>query len=616
MLAAIASASTACEGSPALHPSLARVAVSPVAQIVAPAVRAQLDGHRFPDKVIALTWDDGPDTNTLALAAYLNREHVSATFFVVREWAGGLSDDPGSGKHEFETGYEYLPILGDLVQLGHRVGNHTLNHVLLSQARPDLLDRELKDNQESIDPFLTNELRIFRAPGGAWSAPASRVTDADPYLLDLVGPVRWDIDRKDWDSSLDCRSSHPAAECEPEGPGHRSRVKPQVVAQRYLSSIEEAGHGVVLFHDRVGDVGSKYALEVAEHVIPELRARGFVFVAPVLGFVAPAPRLAPAAGANGRVMATMASLRLGDLDGDGRADAFIHAPGDRRCARSVELAGTEEDRRPRTVFQDDGAAESKLHSCASRFESEDVELADVNGDGRADVCAKMGFGVACAIVDRAGECGPALKWSLFEDKGDGKAEGDAADSPVRFGDLDGDGKADVCAPSSRGLVCSLSSGRAFGEERVWASPSGGDGWLLPDNERWLQLGDVNGDGLADACGRGATGVVCALSTGHGFAHAEPWTTEKELHAATWLGVGDVNGDNRADVCGFVGGLVVCALSTGRGFTRPSVWFSAGVSDESARLLAGTSLALGDVNGDGRADLCGYGPDGVLCAMAP
>jgi peptidoglycan/xylan/chitin deacetylase (PgdA/CDA1 family) len=616
MLAALAWASVGCEGGPTLQPSLARVATSPTPQSAAPAIRAQLDGRRFPDKVLALTWDDGPDANTLALASYLKQEHVSATFFVVREWAGGVSDDPGSGKNKFRTGYEYLPILGDLVQLGHRVGNHTLNHVLLSQARPDLLDRELKDNQESIDPFLTNELRIFRAPGGAWNAPASRVTDADPYLLDLVGPIRWDVDRKDWDSSLDCQSSHPAAECEPQGPGHRNRVKPQVVAQRYLSSIEEEGHGVVLFHDRVGDVGSKYALEVAQHVIPELRARGFVFVAPVLGFVEPAPRLAPAEGTQGPVLATMASLRLGDLDGDGRADACIHAPGDRRCARSVELAGTEEDRRPRTVFEDEGDAGSKLDSCASRFESEDVELADVNGDGRADVCAKMGFGVACSVVERSGQCGPALKWSLFPDRSDAPSARDPGDSPIHFGDLDGDGKSDVCASSARGLVCALSSGHAFGEERVWASSSGTDGWLSPDNERWLQLADVDGDGRADACGRGAGGVVCALSTGKGFGKAVRWTTEDGLDSASWLGVADVNGDDRADICGFVSGRVMCALSTGRGFTQPTVWFAAGASPESSRLLAGSSLALGDVNGDGRADLCGYGPDGVLCAMAP
>jgi peptidoglycan/xylan/chitin deacetylase (PgdA/CDA1 family) len=179
--AALACTAFGCEGNPRL--TAAGVAAPEVPNrgvpVRGPALRtpapprAQLDGHAFPDKLLALTWDDGPDANTLALASYLSREHVSATFFVVREWSHGLSADPGSGKKEFETGYKYLPILGDVVGLGHRVGNHTLNHVLLSQARPDLLDLELKKNQENIDPFLTNELRIFRAPGGAWSAPAA-----------------------------------------------------------------------------------------------------------------------------------------------------------------------------------------------------------------------------------------------------------------------------------------------------------------------------------------------------------------------------------------------------------------------------------------------------------
>jgi hypothetical protein len=229
----------------------------------------------------------------------------------------------------------------------------------------------------------------------------------------------------------------------------------------------------------------------------------------------------------------------------------------------------------------------------------------------------MGFGIACAVVERSGECGPVLKWSLFQDQVGAHAGRETADAPIRFGDLDGDGKADVCQPSALGLVCALSSGKAFGQERVWAPLSGGDGWLSSDTTRWLALADVNGDGRADACGRGASGVVvCALSTGKSFAPVEPWTTGDELKAASWLGVGDLNGDQRADVCGFVEGRILCALSTGRGFTNGTVWFSAGASEEAGRLLAGASLALGDVNGDRRADLCGYGSDGVLCAMAP
>ena len=35
------------------------------------SVRAQRDGRGFPEGVLALTWDDGPDVNTLALGEYL-----------------------------------------------------------------------------------------------------------------------------------------------------------------------------------------------------------------------------------------------------------------------------------------------------------------------------------------------------------------------------------------------------------------------------------------------------------------------------------------------------------------------------------------------------------------
>ncbi len=258
-----------------------------------PPPRPQLDGRAFPNKVLAMTWDDGPDAGTLALAEYLHDQGVSATFFVVAEWIDGLSEEPGRGRGVFETGHEHIPILGDLVGLGHRIGNHTLNHVLLDAAPASRVVEQLRENQARIDPFVTGGIRLFRAPGGAWSAAASAAVDADPAISSLVGPVRWDVDGKDWEGSLYCRSSRPSVECERAAPGGELRVEPKVIAQRYLSRIEAAGHGIVLVHDRVGHVGSGYALAVAEALIPALVARGYVFAAPVLRFSPLAPHAAP-----------------------------------------------------------------------------------------------------------------------------------------------------------------------------------------------------------------------------------------------------------------------------------------------------------------------------------
>ncbi len=79
--------------------------------------------------------------------------------------------------------------------------------------------------------------------------------------------------------------------------------------------------------------------------------------------------------------------------------------------------------------------------------------------------------------------------------------------------------------------------------------------------------------------------------------------------------GDINGDGRADVCGRSHEGLVCALSSGRAFLAPSLWL-AEMSDAAGWQPYGATLALVDVNGDGRADVCGRGPEGLVCALSP
>lgn len=367
----------------------------------AQAPRPQLDGKGFPDKVLALTWDDGPDAGTFELAQYLHRENVSATFFVVSSWSEEISDDPGEGEGVFETGYEDIPVLGDLVALGHRIANHTLNHVQLHDVDAATVTYQLGENQARIDRFITNGFRLFRAPGGAWNAAASWAVDADPRTRSLVGPIRWDVDGKDWEKSLYCRSSRPSVDCERAAPGHAPRVKPSAVAKRYLDAIEAAGHGVVLFHDRVGDVGSRYAIEVARRVIPALKARGYVFAAPVLRFSELAPRPPEELSPRG-------TPPLGDVDGDGQAD------------------------------MSDGRG--------------DMRFGDVNGDGKTDVCMRERGGVSCALATARGYTTPTTWVRPEELTVAGLAE---PGSTLELGDVNGDGRADLCGRGPSGVVCGL-----------------------------------------------------------------------------------------------------------------------------------------------------------------
>ena len=557
------------------------------------APHVSLDGRSFPDKVIALTWDDGPDASTLELASYLKRHDISATFFVVSAWVDGLSDDPGNGKGVFESGYEFLPILGDLVELGHRVGNHTLNHVVLREAAgAAVVDRELRENQHNLDPFLTNELRLFRAPGGGWGSFGQGIVDGDPYLAQMIGPIRWDVDRKDWDESLHCRGPRGIFECERLGPGGALRMKPAVVAARYVAAIESAGRGIVLLHDRVGHVGSTFGLEVAQAMIPQLEARGFVFAAPVLHFSPLVVRRHEADVSDGRRW-DPSTMRVGDVNGDGREDVCGRSALGLSCAISVQSAPTSEDHMPHTLFRAvrDGAGGDDVPAGA-------IHLADVTGDGQADVCVAGALGISCAASNVVGELGPFRAWSP-----------DDHAAALRFADIDGDGKADACSRTPSGIACARNVGRRFDVAHTWlADMSDARGWADAKYASTVQLADVDGDGRADVCGRGPNGIACALSTGKAFGKIEKWARGSDL-ADGDLRFGDLNGDRREDVCARTTEGIACALSTGHGFTKATVWLTANSS-------ALEAWQLGDVNGDHRADLCARGPSGLACALAP
>ena len=562
-----------------------------------PLARPELDGRQFPDGVLALTWDDGPDDETLALAEYLHLRRVSGTFFVVGSWMDGASSDPGFGRDVYATGHEHLPVLGDLVALGHRLGNHTLHHALLGNASAEVVEYELRENQERIDPYIRNELRIFRAPGGYWSAAASRAVDADSYLSQLVGPLRWDVDAKDWEESVYCQSARPAAECEHRGGRGALRVRADVVARRYLDAIDSArsttgrmGHGIVLLHDRVGDVGSDYALEIARILVPRLEERGYVFAAPLLQLSPPTTRA--------RFAASSKEARVGDVDGDGLADACTLGDGVVECrlaAWDAEPAAEDGEpakgsRVPHVGFVAPRARRAVLPAAAGAF-----ELADVDGDRRADACARTLSGIACALSGAEGFA-PVRSWSISGE----------LPEVVRFGDVDGDGRADACGLTPRGVMCARREAGGYAPARVWirgAPPSASE-------HADLALADVDGDGDADACVATSAGIFCAISTRAAFTRWVKWSSD--LADASQVVFGDLNGDGRADACGLVLGALRCAFSNGKAFTRATTWL---------QWAPEGVLHPGDINGDGRTDICALLPADergrpIACAVAP
>jgi hypothetical protein len=249
-------------------------------------------------------------------------------------------------------------------------------------------------------------------------------------------------------------------------------------------------------------------------------------------------------------------------------------------------------------------------------------LADVNGDGMADI---VGFGDAGVYISLAtgGGAFAALQFKLAAFN---PAQGWTSDDAFHreLADVNGDGMADIVGFGGAGVYVSLATGGGnfATPEFKLAAFNAANGWTS-DDAFHRELADVNGDGMADIVGFGIPGVKVALATGGGnfatpevklaaFNPANGWTSQDAFHRE----LADINGDHMADIVGFGNGGVYVSLATGGGnfapfridiaaFNPAHGWTS---NDQFPRELA-------DVNHDGMADIIGFGNGGVYVAAA-
>jgi hypothetical protein len=154
-----------------------------------------------------------------------------------------------------------------------------------------------------------------------------------------------------------------------------------------------------------------------------------------------------------------------------------------------------------------------------------IQFPDVNGDGKADVCARNGDGVLCELSNGVDAFGAAGSWADTFSNANGWNVDQSYFGTIQYPDIDGDGKADVCGRAAQGVYCGLSSGTAFGAVVPWATVFSDVNGYAADATRWatIQFTDLDADGRADVCGRSVDGVICGLSTGTSFA-TSLWTS--------------------------------------------------------------------------------------------
>lgn len=184
------------------------------------------------NKVIALTFDDGPDKeHTEQILNLLKQYDARATFFVV-----------GSRVEK------HPEIVARALDEGHEIGNHSYSHPPFYNIGADALRKELTKTQDAIYQATGIRSVLFRPPGGRYN---DAIVSASKEVGMLTVLWSWHQDTLDW-----------------RKPGANAIMR---------TVLKNARNGdIVLMHDFVP--GSDQTVEALKKILPELKERGFSFV--------------------------------------------------------------------------------------------------------------------------------------------------------------------------------------------------------------------------------------------------------------------------------------------------------------------------------------------------
>lgn len=134
-------------------------------------LQSRIHGSRR-EKTIALTFDDGPDQHTQAVAECLNKHQVPGAFFLIG--------------HKVESHPEIVQMLHTS---GHIVGNHGYYHKWYYPLRyTKIIREEMQKTSAAIERAIGKKTRFFRPPFGITNPRVARAVREENFIS-----IGWDV---------------------------------------------------------------------------------------------------------------------------------------------------------------------------------------------------------------------------------------------------------------------------------------------------------------------------------------------------------------------------------------------------------------------------------------